>query len=238
MSPEVRSELCESTHLSRRKSVESADAIFANDPTGRSSRGISGDLNRGVPPSSFEKGGLLANNFGGPFMLNDVPTLETQTMLTAVGYNSSQRGGSWYEINPVKAGVGMINVAQGTFAIAAGAGIVAAGEGALLTTPVTGPVGVVSGTAATAYGVAKAAGGYARFRRGRQQMWEAADESISDGSAKNLLGWLPSGQKYDDPGEPSFGGYWSGLYDRAREDYWGTAAEALGDFFAFPGDGE
>ena len=93
-------------------------------------------------------------------------------------------------------------------------------------------------TWATAYGVAKAAGGYARFRRGRQQMWEAADESISDGSAKNLLGWLPSGQKYDDPGEPSFGGYWSGLYDRAREDYWGTAAEALGDFFAFPGDGE
>ena len=42
------------------------------------------------PPSSFEKGGLLANNFGGPFMLNDGPTLETQTMMHAVGYNSSQ----------------------------------------------------------------------------------------------------------------------------------------------------
>ncbi len=64
-----------------------------NDPTGRSSRGISGDLNRGVPPSSFEKGGLLANNFGGPFMLNDGPMLEIQTMLTAMrSANVAQRG--------------------------------------------------------------------------------------------------------------------------------------------------
>ena len=55
-----------------------------NDPTGRSSRGI-GSLDRGVPPSSFEKGGLLANNFGGPFMLNDGPTLQTQAMMNAMG---------------------------------------------------------------------------------------------------------------------------------------------------------
>ena len=115
-----------------------------------------------------------------------------------------------------------------------GAGIAAVGEGALLTTPLTGPVGAVSGTAATALGTAKFAFGYGRFRRGRQQMWEAADERLGDASLKNLLGWLPSGQRYDDPGEPTFGQYWSGLYDRARYDFWGTAREAIRDFFAFP----
>jgi hypothetical protein len=132
----------------------------------------------------------------------------------------------------------MVNVAQGSFAMVGGAGIVATGQGALLTTPVTGPVGAVSGTAATAYGTAKFAGGFARFRRGRQQMFEAAEEGFGDASFRNLLGWLPSGQKYDDPGEPTFGQYWSGLYDRARYDFYGTARDAIRDFFAFPRGGE
>jgi len=55
-----------------------------NDPTGRSSRGI-GSLDRGVPSWAFEGGGVLANNSGGPFMLNDGPTLQTQTMMNAMG---------------------------------------------------------------------------------------------------------------------------------------------------------
>jgi uncharacterized protein RhaS with RHS repeats len=62
-----------------------------NDPTGRSSRGI-GSLDRGVPSWAFEGGSLLANNSGGPFMLNDGPTLQAQTMMNAVGYNLSQSG--------------------------------------------------------------------------------------------------------------------------------------------------
>jgi len=143
--------------------------------------------------------------------------------------------GPWYDINPVKAGVGAVNVVQGSFAMVGGAAIVAAGEGALLTTPVTSPVGAVSGTAATAYGVAKFAGGFARFRRGRQLVFEAGEEGFDAASPRNLLGYLPSGQKYDDPGEPTFGQYWTGLYNRARYDWYGTSREAIRDFFAYPG---
>ena len=63
-----------------------------NDPTGRSSRGI-GSLDRGVPSWAFEEGDLLANNSGGPFMLNDGPTLQTQTMMNAMrSANVAQRG--------------------------------------------------------------------------------------------------------------------------------------------------
>ena len=49
---------------------------------------------------------------------------------------------------------------------------------------------------------------------------------------------FPAGQKYDDPGEPTFGQYWTGLYRRAQYDFWGTAKEAVRDFFAFPEENE
>jgi len=66
-----------------------------NDPTGRSSRGI-GSLDRGVPSWAFEGGGVLANNSGGPFMLNDGPTLQTQTMMNAMGSANVDQGGQDY----------------------------------------------------------------------------------------------------------------------------------------------
>ena len=68
-----------------------------NDPTGRASRGI-GSLDRGVPSWAFEGGDLLANNSGGPFMLNDGPTLQTQTMMNAMGSANVSQGGTTVEL--------------------------------------------------------------------------------------------------------------------------------------------
>ena len=49
-----------------------------------------------MPSWAFEGGGLLANNFGGPFMLSDGPTLQTQTMMNAMGSANVGQGGQDY----------------------------------------------------------------------------------------------------------------------------------------------
>ena len=62
-----------------------------------------------MPSWAFEGGGLLANNSGGPFMLNDGPTLETQTMLTAMGSANVAQGSDPFGPDPgnyIKVGVG------------------------------------------------------------------------------------------------------------------------------------
>ena len=51
-------------------------------------------------------------------------------------------------------------------------------------------------------------------------------------SARNLLGLLPFGQKYDDPGEPSMGEWAGGQYKKLKESPLRTLKEAIKDFFA------
>ena len=125
--------------------------------------------------------------------------------------------------NPLKAGVGAINVVRGAIGAAAGAALLTTGEAL---TPL-GPVSVP----AIALGSARLAGGLANVNRGAQQLSESLNDE-SGPSAKNLMGLLPFGQKFDDPGEPTVVEYSKDKIERFVKEPAATAKEAVEDFFA------
>jgi RHS repeat-associated protein len=100
-------------------------------------------------------------------------------------------------LNPVKAGVGLVNIGRGILSGAAGATtlIIAVVSAA---TP-GGQVITVPAAAFAAYQLVIAMPGL--IKRGAQQFGESIDEPLSCARLKNLLGLLPLGQFVDDPNE-------------------------------------
>ena len=127
-------------------------------------------------------------------------------------------------INPLKMTVGTINMVRGAAGTASGALILTAGSA---TAPVLGPI---TGPAIPV-GAATVAFGLANVSRGAQQFSESLN-SESGPVAKNLLGLLPFGQKYDDPGEPGMVEYFKERYKELVSDPIGTSKRLLKEFFA------
>jgi RHS repeat-associated protein len=126
--------------------------------------------------------------------------------------------------NPLKFAVGAVNSVRGTIGMAKGAATMEAG---ILLTPATGG----ASTLLTAKGAAQMALGFANLNRGLGQMSEATNDTNGP-SAKNLLGLLPFGQKYDDPNEPGAGQYFMDQGRRFIADPAGRVMGVVKDFFA------
>jgi RHS repeat-associated protein len=106
-------------------------------------------------------------------------------------------------LNYVKSGVGAANVVLGTYGAVTGGLMTAAGITVIAAGGATGPLAPAVEAAAvplTAYGVAKLTGGVFKTKRGAKQLGEASVDPCA-GHWKNLLGLLPFGALYDDPGE-------------------------------------
>jgi RHS repeat-associated protein len=134
-------------------------------------------------------------------------------------------------VNLVKTGVGSINTLSGLAGVAKGVTIIVVGTGAIISTPFTGPVGIVSGGTAISLGLYKIATGISKFRRGLFQLDEAFNERTCDSSWKNLLGLLPAGQKYDDSDEPTMGEYFAEKKRQFAEDPFKASAQFFRDYF-------
>jgi hypothetical protein len=63
-----------------------------------------------------------------------------------------------------------------------------------------------------------------------QQASEAMDERFLDANIKNLAGWLPAGQKFDDPDEPNVIQYLEDLAGRLGDDRAGAIRQFLDDY--------
>ncbi|MCC6642162.1 MAG: hypothetical protein IT386_13460, partial [Deltaproteobacteria bacterium] len=134
------------------------------------------------------------------------------------------------QFNPAKLMTGGANAVIGVKNIATGVAAIGSGSTAILSIPATGPVGILSGSAAVTYGVVKIGSGIGGLRRGLLQVDEALNERFEAASSRNLLGILPSGQKFDDPIEPTPLEYVSGLYQHAVKDPFGAASRVIHDF--------
>ncbi|HEX6992173.1 MAG TPA: hypothetical protein VF151_09810 [Gemmatimonadales bacterium] len=110
--------------------------------------------------------------------------------------------------------------------VASGAAILTGGAA---TTPVLGV-----GAPAIPVGAAKVAMGLGNISRGAQQIGESLD-SRTGPTAKNLLGLLPFGQKFDDPAEPGPIEYFKIRYHELITDPIETGKKLLKDFFAIDG---
>jgi hypothetical protein len=108
----------------------------------------------------------------------------------------------------------------------------AAGATLALGSAATAPVffvSVPSGAAAT-YNLVS---GYASVRRGAQQFSESLNDA-SGPSLQNLWGLAPSGQAYDDPGEPNGPvEYARGVRAEYRADPAAAMRRAIRDYFAY-----
>jgi len=124
-------------------------------------------------------------------------------------------------LNPVKYGVGAANGVWGVYNIANGVTF------ALGTT--LGIPGM--GTILASLGAIKAATGFSKLRKGLGQLDEAVSEGPCDASFRNLLGFLPAGQEYDDAGEPTPFEYFGDKAQRFLETPWETTQEYLKDYF-------
>lgn len=127
------------------------------------------------------------------------------------------------KLNPVKAAVGVVNVVRGVSQAASGAVLLTAGVA-------TSPLGPIS-VPADVLGTAKLASGLAKVNRGAQQVSESLDDPNGP-SARNLLGLLPMGQKFDDPTEPTPIEYGKEKVKKFVADPAKAAKEAIKDFFA------
>jgi hypothetical protein len=128
--------------------------------------------------------------------------------------------------NPVKAFVGGVNVVRGVTSVASGATLLLSGAALTPVGPISAPV--------TAVGTAKVAAGIANFNRGAQQLGESVDDRGGP-AAKNLLGLLPFGQKFDDRAEPGPGEFVKNTFTRFVTNPGQAAVEAVEDFFAIGG---
>lgn len=152
-------------------------------------------------------------------------------MLLSQSVASAQEG----SFNPLKFGVGTVNSVRGLAGLAAGTVTLGTSAGAEV---VVGPLalpGTVVGTAQLAFGVANLA-------RGSQQISESFNDR-SGPSARNFLGLLPFGQKFDDPAEPLPQDFLAQRFRMFVEDPSRTAVRLLREFFAFgppddPGGGQ
>jgi uncharacterized protein RhaS with RHS repeats len=121
-------------------------------------------------------------------------------------------------LNPVKFGVGAANGGMGVKNVARGVGTTTAGL-------------CFFGPVVTTIGVVDAALGLGKLRRGVLQLDEASKESLSDAAWRNLLGLLPAGQAYDDPGEPTIFEYFGDKVDRFVADPVRTTTDFVKDVF-------
>jgi hypothetical protein len=90
-----------------------------------------------------------------------------------------------------------------------------------------GPVAVP----ALALGTVKLVFGLASVNRGAGQIAESGDDPNGP-SARNLLGLLPFGQKYDDPGEPTLVEFAKDKVEKLVTDPAHAVKEAVKEFFA------
>ena len=104
--------------------------------------------------------------------------------------------------NYVKAGVGAVNVGRGAVQVIAGAKDALLGIPLLAVPLGTGPLAEAGGVLAAGSGAKNVVGGGFKMRRGIQQLGEAWNDP-DKGHFQNLLGLLPFGSLYDDPGELS-----------------------------------
>ena len=107
--------------------------------------------------------------------------------------------------NYVKAAVGVVNVGRGVVQAVSGAKDLLVGVPALVGSPGTGPAMPLAGPVAvlmTVSGGKDVIGGGFKMSRGIQQVGEAWNDP-DKGHFQNLLGLLPFGAMYDDPGELS-----------------------------------
>lgn len=107
--------------------------------------------------------------------------------------------------NFVKAGVCAVNVMFGANDIITGLPLVTSGLALVTVGPIFGPVTPIEeafATVDTAVGLRKVVRGVFKIKRGSQQCREAAKDPCK-GHWVNLLGVLPFGSTYDDPGETS-----------------------------------
>ena len=100
-------------------------------------------------------------------------------------------------LNPVKAGVGLVNIGRGILSGATGASTLIIAVVSAVTPG--GQVITVPAAAFAAYQLVIAMPGL--IKRGAQQFGESIDEPLSCARLKNLLGLLPLGQFVDDPNE-------------------------------------
>ena len=122
---------------------------------------------------------------------------------TYVGNNPVILNDPFGLFNYVKAAVGSINIGRGVFKVFTGVPKVALGAPVLVAAPETGPLApfVVAGAGlVTASGIADIAGAFFLVKRGSKQLGEASADPCP-GHLKNLIGLLPFGQHFDDPGE-------------------------------------
>jgi hypothetical protein len=75
------------------------------------------------------------------------------------------------------------------------------------------------------------AAGLGKLKRGVLQLDEASSESLSDAAWRNLLGLLPAGQAYDDPGEPTIFEYFGDKVDRFVAEPVRTTTDFVKDVF-------
>jgi RHS repeat-associated protein len=127
--------------------------------------------------------------------------------------------------NGLKAAVGLVNAGRGTMKLARG--------GAAMATLAGAPVGALD-----------IAGGLSGWSRGLQQFHESLNDPNGP-TLRNLLGLLPAGQEFDDPGEPTFLEFVGEKLDEARsfaDDPRGRLGKWLREYFAIcrdeagPGD--
>ena len=134
----------------------------------------------------------------------------------------------------MKFGVGAVNSVRGLAGLAAGTVTLGTSAGAEV---VVGPLALPG----TAVGTAQIAFGIANLKRGSQQLSESFEDR-SGPSARNLLGLLPFGQKFDDPVEPLPQDFFAQRFRMFVEDPARTGIRLLREFFAFgpdePGGGQ
>ena len=121
-------------------------------------------------------------------------------------------------LNPVQFGVGAANGGMGVKNVARGVGTTTAGL--CFFGPLISTIGIVD-----------AALGLGKLRRGVLQLDEASNESPSDATWRNLLGLLPAGQAYDDPGEPTIFEYFGDKIDRFVSEPFRTTTDFVKDVF-------
>jgi hypothetical protein len=105
--------------------------------------------------------------------------------------------------NYVKGGVGVINIGRGIYKGVKGGLELAIGVPAMIVGPGTGPLAPLEEAGAglvTAIGLADVTGASFLVKRGGKQLGEASGDPCK-GHVRNLLGLLPFGALYDDPGE-------------------------------------
>ena len=127
------------------------------------------------------------------------------------------------KLNPLKTVVGIANIARGVSQTASGAVLLTVGAA-------TSPLGPVA-VPADVLGAAKLASGLAKVDRGAQQVAESLDDSNGP-TARNLLGLLPMGQKFDDPTEPTPIEFAKDKVSKFVVDPLEASKEAIKDFFA------